>query len=90
MQHEGLRPSPAVRASASEDGLILLDVERGLVLSANAIGARIWHLIEQRQSAQQIAEQLVDDYSIPLDRAHHDVAAFVAQLAARGLVGPDR
>jgi hypothetical protein len=86
MEHEGLRPSAAVKASISRDGLILLDVEGGMVLSANAIGARIWHLIEQRVPMSDIARRLADDYTIPIERAERDVAAFVAQLVSRGLV----
>ena len=73
----------------SADGLVLLDVEGGLVLSSNPIGARIWQLIEQGRTTCEIAQQLSADYAVPLDRAQHDVAAFVADLIARGLVGGD-
>jgi Coenzyme PQQ synthesis protein D (PqqD) len=86
MEHEALRPSAAVKASVSGDGLILLDVEGGMVLSANAIGARIWHLIEQRLPVPDIARTLAHDYTISLERAERDVAAFVAQLLSRGVV----
>ncbi len=86
---ERLRPSLAVRASVSGDGLILLDVDGGLVLSSNAVGARIWQLIEQHRTADEIARQLVDDYAVPADRALRDVHAFVADLKARRLVAGD-
>src|SRR5258708_19048603 len=86
---ERLRPSLAVRASVSGDGLILLDVDGGLVLSSNAVGARIWQLIEQHRTADEIARQLVDDYAVPADRALRDVHAFVADLKARRLVPRD-
>jgi hypothetical protein len=80
------QPSLAVRASASEDGLILLDVDGGLVLAANAVGARIWQLIEQHRTHDQIARQLADEFAISLERASRDVRAFVASLVDRGLV----
>jgi len=87
--HECLHPSPAVRASVSGDGLVLLDLAGGLVFSSNQVGARIWQRIEEGQPARDIARQLADDYAVPLDRAQHDVAAFVADLIARGLVTAD-
>jgi len=80
------RASEAVRASISADGLVLLDVQGGLVLSANPIGARIWELIQQQVGCVEIARRLARDYDVPLERAHRDVVAFVAALEARGLV----
>ncbi|HEX9366119.1 MAG TPA: PqqD family protein [Vicinamibacterales bacterium] len=78
-----------MRASVSGDGLILLDVDGGLVLSSNAVGARIWQLLEQRHTTGEIAQHLVDDYAVPAERARRDVDTFVADLSARGLVAGD-
>ena len=89
MDQKRFRPSPAVRASISLDGLVLLDVDGGLVLTSNAVGARIWQLLEQDQTPGQIARQIADDYAVPLERAQRDVAAFVAALMARDLVAGD-
>ena len=89
MEQERIRPSPAVRASISGDGLILLDIDGGMVLSSNAVGARIWQLIEQQHTTGEIARQLADDYVVPVDRALRDVQTFVADLMARGLVAGD-
>jgi hypothetical protein len=83
------RASETVRASISADGLVLLDVQGGLVLSANSIGARIWELIQQQVGCVEIASRLARDYDVPLERAHRDVVAFVAALEARGLVKPE-
>jgi hypothetical protein len=80
------RASAAVRASVSADGLVLLDVQGGLVLASNPIGARIWQLIEQQRTPPEIARQLVADYEISLERARRDVEAFAAALLVRGLV----
>jgi hypothetical protein len=80
------RTSPEVRASVSPDGLVLLDVQGGVVLASNPIGARIWQLIAQRRTPVEIARQLVGEYEVSLDRAERDVDAFVAALVARRLV----
>ena len=89
MDHERFRPSPGARASISGDGLILLDVDEGLVLTSNVVGARIWQLIEQDRTTTEIVRQIVDDYDVPIDRARRDVAMFVAALMSRGLVAGD-
>jgi hypothetical protein len=76
----------AVRASISSDGLVLLDVHGGVVLASNAIGARIWQLIESRLDGVEIASRLALEYDVPAERARNDVAAFLAALEAKGLV----
>lgn len=78
--------SPLVRASVSPDGLVLLDVAGGVLLASNAVGARIWQLIEQQLAARDIAVRLVEEYAVPAERAEHDVAAFIAALRERRLV----
>jgi hypothetical protein len=89
MHDTRLRPSLAVRASASEDGLILLDVDGGLVLASNAVGARIWQLIEQHSTHDCIARHLADEFAISAEQASRDVRAFVARLVDRGLVSEE-
>lgn len=80
------RPSPGVRASISTDGLVLLDVRGGVVLGSNAIGARIWQLLERHHSPEDIARRFVEDYGLDPEEAGRDVGAFVAALAARRLI----
>jgi hypothetical protein len=80
------RASSFVRASVSPDGLVLLDVDGGLVLASNPIGARIWQFIEQRCTRVEIAQRLAADYDIPIERAHRDVRGFIDALTMRGLV----
>jgi hypothetical protein len=89
MHQDRLQPSPSVRASVSSDGLVLLDVEGGLVLSANQIGARIWELIEHHRTTDEISRQIAADYDVPSERARCDTETFVAALLARGLVIQD-
>jgi hypothetical protein len=89
MQQDRLRPSPSVKASLSADGLVLLDVDGGLVLSSNPVGARIWQLIEQQCTPGEITRQLVEEYDVPEDRARGDVATFIAALISRGLLAGD-
>lgn len=86
LERTRFRISPHVRASISGDGLVLLDVHGGYVLASNAIGARIWQSIEGDADCASIADRLAADFGIPIDRAEHDVVAFITALKMRGLV----
>ncbi|MPZ17583.1 MAG: PqqD family peptide modification chaperone [Luteitalea sp.] len=85
MNEDRVSVSPAVRASISGDGLVLLDVHGGLLLTSNPVGARIWRLLEQQWTPLEIAHQLVEECDVPLERVHHDVTAFVSALVKLGL-----
>ena len=82
-------PSPSVRASISDDGLVLLDLAGGLVLSSNVVGGRIYQLIEQRRTPAEIAPLLAVEFDVQRDRTQEDVLSFVAALLARGIITED-
>lgn len=86
MPQQLLYPSPAVRASISGDGLVLLDTDGGVVLSSNHVGARIWTLVAERCTIVEIAAQLAAEYDVSVDRAREDVRRFVSDLVSRGIV----
>jgi Coenzyme PQQ synthesis protein D (PqqD) len=90
MDDTRVRIPTTVRASASGDGLILLDLSRGLVFAANLVGARIWELLEQDCARHEIVQRLAADYEVTVDRADADVEAFVATLVERGLLTRER
>jgi coenzyme PQQ synthesis protein D (PqqD) len=90
IDNDRLHPSPTVRAAVSADGLVLLDIRGGVLLASNLVGARIWRLVEQRQTVGDITSQLTADYGVHAADVQRDVAAFVAALADRGLVTVER
>ena len=53
-----MRLPATLRASANDDGLVLLNVETGQIYTSNAVGGRIWRLLEEGQSEAEIAAQL--------------------------------
>ena len=81
--------SPTVRASITGDGLVLLDVRSGQLLTANAVGAEIWRLAQARRTSQEIAGRLAERYGISLALAHRDVVAFLGTLLSRGLLAEE-
>lgn len=80
------RASTALRASISTDGLVLLDVNGGLVLASNPVGARIWELLAQGCDSDEIARRIAAEYDVSIERAGADLAGFVSGLLARGLL----
>lgn len=79
-------PSPSVRESNGSDGAVLLDVQQGICFSLNPVGAKIWALIKERKSTDDIIASLVKDFDAPEEQIRSDVAEFATLLKQNGLL----
>jgi len=75
-----------IRAAASEDGAVLLDIEQGVCFSLNAVGLKIWELLKQHCSFEQIVDNLEASFSVPRPQLICDTTEFIAALEAKHLV----
>lgn len=85
----GFRVAPDVKSSPHSDGLVLIDVSRGTVFSANRVGALIWNAAAEQRTLDRIAESISSEFHIPVQAAQDDAAEFVAQLVKEGLLVPE-
>lgn len=79
-------PSPDVRASLQEDGVVFLNLRSGIVFRSNRIGAAIWKGLGGRREPAAIASEIGREYGVRAEQAMRDTAAFIAQLEAQGFV----
>lgn len=81
-----LTVASGVREVTSEDGAVLLDVEQGVCFSLNPVGLKIWNLLKEGRSADQIADALCQDFSVPRCQLLSDASEFIAALEDKRLV----
>lgn len=79
-------PSPSVRESNGPDGAVLLDIQQGICFSLNPVGAKIWTLLKERKSMDEIIASLVKDFDVPEEQVRSDVAEFASLLNQKGLL----
>lgn len=77
---------PAVIGEAVEDELVLLMPHAGAVIVLNEVGRAIWGLLDGRRDAAAIAAELCAEYEVGPEEARRDVAGFLADLRARGML----
>ncbi len=58
----------------------------GAIYSLNEVGSRIWQLIEGATPVDRITASIGEEYDVPAEQAAADVAAFLGDLEAIGLV----
>jgi len=66
---------------------VLLDVEQGLCFSLNPVGARIWEMVTDGHSLDEITNILEVEFRLPHRQLHDDVANFLKQLEEAKLLG---
>ena len=82
-----MKPTQHVRANVTADNLIVLDLVKGQIFTANTVGSRIWRgLFLDNQSEEQLIENIASQWGTAPDIVAKDVEKFVVQLKQQGLV----
>lgn len=68
--------------------IVALHVEKGQCYGMNAIASRVWALLAEPTSQQQICAQLSEEFDVDPETCRSDVAALLADLRSEGLVKP--
>ncbi len=84
--NRNLQPSPSVKVGETQDGVVLLDVEGGLIFPLDQVSTLIWKGIQVGTQTEDIAQQIADIFGIPLEQASSDIGEFVDQLLAQHLL----
>ena len=78
--------NPATAWRTIEGEAVILSMDTKVFRGLNAVGSRVWELIDGRRSVDEIARQIVEEFQVAPADAARDVSAFIEQLLAKGLV----
>jgi len=82
-----LHPHPSLVFTQLDDTeAVLLHLDTKRYYTLNETGTRIWELLQQSRSAQEIALALQDNYAVTDEEALPLLLAFVDELQQEGLV----
>lgn len=68
------------------EDVVLLDLRSGVYFSLDAVGARIWHLIQEHRSLRAVLDSLVEEYDVTKARCAEDLLSLIALMRDGGLV----
>ncbi|WP_199268705.1 PqqD family protein [Cognatiluteimonas profundi] len=80
------QPSARVRLQQTGDEAVLLDLASEYYFGLDAVGTRLWRLLEHDPGVRNAFDTLLGEYDVSADRLEHDLLAVLAQLADAGLV----
>ena len=65
---------------------VVLNLETGIYFGLDAVGTRIWRLLEERKPLGTVLDTLIEEYDAPPERLRNDLLAFVERLSGKGLL----
>lgn len=69
-----------------DDEIVLLAPALDEYVALDAIGRRVWELLETARSVEELSATLAEEFDAPAERIAADVAPFLDELVAGGLV----
>jgi hypothetical protein len=78
--------SPEVMLQDLGGEAVLLDLKSESYFGLDAVGTRIWHLVEKDGHLEVVHATLLDEYDVDAARLEHDLKELIGRLAATGLV----
>jgi hypothetical protein len=65
---------------------VILNLASGVYYGLDAVGARIWHLIQAPKAVRDIRDALLREYDIDAERCERELLALLQELAGHGLI----
>ncbi len=68
------------------DEVLMMSAEHGTYVGLNAVGARIWTLLDEISDTDTLCDRLCAEFAVAHDVCVREVAAFLDALAAQGAI----
>ncbi|MFC1688476.1 PqqD family protein [Pseudomonadota bacterium] len=65
---------------------VLLDLSREHYFGLDAIGTRVWQLLREGKSLEQLFDVMLDEFEVGREQLEIDIAAFLENLISAGLI----
>lgn len=78
----------AARDQVSSDlggEVVILDLKAGKYYGLDAVGARVWDLIQEPRTVEQIRQILLNEYEVEPERCQRDLLSLLERLMEEGL-----
>jgi len=78
--------SPNAIARQVGDETVILHLGSGTYFGLDAVGARIWQLMGEGKSLNEICDVVLDEYEVSREDVERDIAGLIKDLLAHDLV----
>lgn len=75
-----------IDASDIDGDKVMMNLERGMYFSLNSVGSKIWDIIENPTTIDEIVKTLLNEYDITEEKCKEAVVSFLKGLEVNGLI----
>ena len=83
-----LTRDPDLVCAEMDGDLVMMSIENGEYYGIGGVGTRIWELLDQPTTIQQLVETIKSEFDIEEDQCRDDVLSFSEKLFELGLIKP--
>lgn len=65
---------------------VILSVDDGMYYGLDAVGTRIWTLLQEPRAVEEIHRRLIDEYDVPSEQCMRDLLDLLEELRERQLI----
>ena len=69
-----------------DDEVAILNVTSGMYYGLNPVGARVWALIQEQRTVDEIRQRILATYDVDEHTCEADLLALLADMARAGLI----
>lgn len=73
-------------ASELDDGLVMMSLENNSYYGLNPIGKRIWELLDEKQTYNELIEKLTQEYDISKEKCEKDILELLESLEKEEII----
>lgn len=66
--------------------VVILGLQSEEYFSLEGVGARIWEMIQEPRTVQEILDAILNNYAVEPERCERDLLAVLGELADEGLI----
>ncbi len=71
------------------DEVVILNLATGTYFGLNSVGTRLWQLITEHGSVEQVIAAFLAEYEVEESQLRQDLADLIQQLVQKGLVSSE-
>jgi hypothetical protein len=78
--------APNVRSVVDNDGAVILDIDRDIMLTLNSTGGYVWERLRQGRPVDDIIRELATETGTAVITVDQDIRSFINQLKSQYLL----
>jgi hypothetical protein len=64
----------------------ILNLKNGVYYGLDSVGARVWELIQEPKTVNEIQDSILAEYDVESERCKQDLLSLFTRMAAEGLI----